>query len=514
MNGRLELLFVGTADDGPHPREALGLHAHGLAWVHRVSAPEALPTAVAGSFDCALVDLPGIAGLDFVASLRRAAPGLPVIVLSRTDDAALRREALRRGAQDVLPTSRLHPRTTLRAIEHAIERQQVWSGLAQQQARRLAQTDRLSTLGRIAGGIAHELNNPLALLAANLEFLRARNGHVAAAEPLDGLFNDCRDAIDRIHTTVTDLRACAHIAKEELENVDLREVAEVACAELSGPSSAAVIVKRLGVVPMLVGHRGKLTQVAIALLTNALEALPAAAGAGRIVVSTRTEDDHVVLTVEDSGHGIAEDLREQIFDPFFHGPKGAGRGMGLALASEIVRVHHGEIRVESEVGVGSRFEVRIPIESAAAAPPRVAPPPAPKAVPGTRRRILLVDDEPAFLRAMARLLGRHYDVTTAGSGTEALALDPLRFDAIVCDVMMPSMDGPTFYARLVELEPKAKDLVVFVTGGAFRDDARRFIEQVPNPVLHKPFSMLELCDVLDRLFHTKRPTTQVTIVAS
>src|SRR5690606_12721443 len=118
---------------------------------------------------------------------------------------------------------------------------------------------------------------------------------------------------------------------------------EAACAALpDAEHSDTVIIKHLHAVPPLLGHRGKLTQVAIALLSNALEAaLPCNSGSGHVVVSTRAEPKHVVLAVEDNGFGLSEELRERIFDPFFHGSSRDGRGLGLALASEIIRGHRG-----------------------------------------------------------------------------------------------------------------------------------------------------------------------------
>lgn len=529
---RLELLLVAASEEGATSRDAWGALVRDFAWIHRVGPQEALPTAVAASFDCALVEIRAEQGLELITAIRQAVPHLPVIAVARIDDPKAHRRALRLGAQDVLLSDRLHGATTLRSIEFAIERQRVWTALAQQASAQLsreeenkrnAQAERLSALGRLAGGIAHEINNPVALLAANIEFLSHRfehrdapGEHLAAVHTLPrrddpvlaSLLDDCRNAVHRIGAIVSDLGACAHIAKDELETIDLCEIVQSACASLPETAARETIVAQLQDVPPLIGHRSKLTQVAIALLTHALQAT---CGASRIVVSTRSEAKHVVLSVQDGGTGLAEELRQRIFDPFFHrGSPQGGRGLGLALAGEIIRGHRGEIRVEVEPGVGSRFEVHIPIAEAPLVP---APPP--RALRRTRHkpRILLVDDEPAFLRAMTRLLERTYEITTAANGMEALARAPETFDAIVCDLMMPEMDGPTFYEQLVRLHPAAKSRIAFVTGGAFRDAVRRFLEHIPNPVLHKPFSAGELSEVIERLLVAARPTTQVTVAS-
>ena len=527
---RLELLLVAASEEGATSRDAWGPLVRDFAWLHRVGPQEALPTAVAAPFDCALVEMRAEHGLDLIKAIRQAVPQLPVIAVARIDDPKAHHQALRLGAQDVLLHDRLHRATTLRAIEFAIERQRVWSTLAQQASanltrreeehKRTAQAERLSALGRLAGGIAHEINNPVALLAANIEFLGHRfeqrdafGEHLPDVHPLPrrddpelaSLLDDCRNAIHRIRAIVSDLGACAHIAKDELEAIDLCEVVQSACASLPETAARVTIVAELQHVPPLIGHRSKLTQVAVALLTHALQAT---CGASRIVVSTRCEAKHVVLSVQDGGTGLAEELRQRIFDPFFHrGSAPRGRGLGFALAGEIIRGHRGEIRIAVEPGVGSRFEVHIPIAEEA-----FIPAPAPRVLRRARHkpRVLLIDDEPGFLRAMTRLLERHYDITTANHGAEALALAPETYDAIVCDLMMPEMDGPTFYEQLVRLHPATKSRIAFVTGGAFRDPVRRFLEHIPNPVLHKPFTAGELGEVIERLLGAARPTTQVT----
>lgn len=533
---RHELLLIRAHEDGSPPRDAWVALAQEFAWIHRVGVAEALPTAVAGTFDCVLIEAPSAQALEILTSFRDALPHLPVVVLALVDDPECHRQALRLGAQDVLLVDRLQPRLTRRTIEFAIERQQHWMSTAadatwstsrEQEVKRNAQSERLAALGRLTGGIAHEINNPVALLAANLEFLRLKmslsSEDVDVVVPLEGrasallgLFDDCREAIGRISAIVADLHACSRFAEDELEAVDLVEIVESACAALpTSKSTDAVIVTQLQAVPPLLGHRGKLLQVALAVLSHALEAASSPRSErGRVVISTRAEAKHVVLCVEDGGYALSEELRERLFDPFFHGSSRDRRGLGLALASEIIRGHRGEIRIGANVGhPGSRFEVHIPIADGASA--RIVPP-LKRVRPRSseKPRLLLIDDEPAFLRALARLLTRVYDVQVASSGSEALELSPSSFDVIVCDLMMPNMDGPTFFDQLSKRHPDARSRVIFVTGGAFRDEVRRFIENVPNPVLHKPFATSELVDTIERLLGTTRPTTQLATVAS
>jgi len=364
-------------------------------------------------------------------------------------------------------------------------------------ARRLAQSDRMRALGRLAGGIAHEINNPAALLATNLEFLRHTltnpDREPLPAATLESLVDDCRNAIARIGTIATDLHACSHVADDEIELVDLNDVVETASLVVFPTHRRPGVVLDLHPVPSIAGHRGKLIQAVSAVLANVL---PYAEARGRVVVSTLAGRDEVRLVIADTRLGL--EFRDQVFEPFFHvSPSGDRPNLALALAHEIIRVHRGEIRVQSESGGGSRFEVRIPVEDGLMLPrprPIVRP-----NLAAQRKRLLLIDDEVAFLRALARLLQLHYDVETAPGGAEALRCNPSSFDIIVCDLMMPGMDGPSFYQQLRRTDPEAAARVVFTTGGAFTEDVGRFLELVPNTILQKPFSSSELRAAVERV---------------
>lgn len=371
--------------------------------------------------------------------------------------------------------------------------------------RRLAKSEHLAAIGRLVGGIAHEVNNPAALLVANIEYLQGqlfeRDPDPTTAIPV---LEECQAAVKRISGIVTDLRTCAHIADSELETLDLRDIVETACTFLREPLSSHVqLIKRLEDVPLVSIHRGKFLQVVMVLLGHALRATQS--GGGQIIISTRRFAQTILLAVENNGEELDETEREQMFEPFALSEHSEGLGLGLALAREVVRVHQGELSVHSQPGQGTRFEVRLPIEPITSLSALQAPEQAPDTP--RRRRLLLVDDELPFLRAMSRLLSRRYDIHISPSAKDALSLDHAHYDAIVCDLMMPGVDGPAFYRSLQAKDPTSVNRIVFATGGAFSDDVRSFLDEVRNPVLQKPFSAVELTETVERMLQVCSATS-------
>ncbi|HEX8789586.1 MAG TPA: ATP-binding protein, partial [Polyangiaceae bacterium] len=209
----------------------------------------------------------------------------------------------------------------------------------------------------------------------------------------------------------------------------------------------------------------------------------------------------VVIEVSDTGPGIPEEILDRVFDPFFtKKPPGVGTGLGLWICQGIVTSLGGHITAESKPGGGATFRVLLPsattVEQASSQPPRPAPaPPREKRV-----RLLVVDDEIAIGRTLAIALGDVFDVATATSGREALALllegGERKFDVILCDLMMPDVSGMDVYERIIVHAPALARRFVFVTGGAFTDRARAFVERVQTPVIEKPFDLSSLPDLL------------------
>ena len=210
----------------------------------------------------------------------------------------------------------------------------------------------------------------------------------------------------------------------------------------------------------------------------------------------------MIVEVRDTGVGIAPQVRGRIFEPFFTTkPVGVGTGLGLAICHGIVTSLGGALTVESEVGRGSVFRVELPAAARASseAPFAAASPAKPASAKSTsRRRILVVDDEPVVCFSLERLLSSEGEVVAVTSAREGLAHIERgeRFDVILCDLMMPEMDAPAMHEALAKSAPAQAERMVFVTGGAFTVRARDFLARVPNPRLSKPFDVDALLELV------------------
>ena len=248
----------------------------------------------------------------------------------------------------------------------------------------------------------------------------------------------------------------------------------------------------------MVAHASRLGQVFLNLLINAAQAIPEGhADANEIRIRTMPSQDgrQVRVEIEDTGIGIPASLMRRIFDPFFTTKApGVGMGLGLSISHQIVRAMDGDITVESAPGVGTTFCITLPTAAESLVAERndhVAGGEAGGA------RILFIDDEAALGRAMCALLGDHeiVPVTCARDALTRLSGGE-RFDVILCDLMMPDLSGIDLYDQI---EPAYRDRVVFMTGGAFTQQAREFLARCDRPYLDKPFSERELRDAIDRI---------------
>jgi CheY-like chemotaxis protein len=243
----------------------------------------------------------------------------------------------------------------------------------------------------------------------------------------------------------------------------------------------------------------RLGQVFVNLLVNAAQAIREGdVDRNEITVVTRTgADGSAVVEVIDTGHGIDGDVLPRIFDPFFTTKEvGDGCGLGLSICHGIVTSLEGRIEVESGQGRGTCFRVVLP-PAPAGRSSRPAAPLAAAQMATARARVLVVDDEPFGRRAMCRILRQH-DVVEAETGVAALALLTEKpFDVVVCDLMMPQMTGMDLHKALREASLDVAERIIFVTGGAFTEAAQRFLDEVTNPTLQKPFDPRSLRSLVD-----------------
>ncbi|MEM9456728.1 MAG: response regulator [Myxococcota bacterium] len=400
--------------------------------------------------------------------------------------------------------------------------------LARDLQARLVHADRLTSIGQLASGVAHEINNPAHFIMANLESmtqdfqvlgravaamsecspqvdaLLSEHEVITRLDDLDEMVRDNLDGIHHIAKIVKDLRSFSYIDRDEIELVDLNEVVDVACGMTYNEiRHRARLVKEKGRLPRVAADHGKLAQVLINLLLNAAHAIEEGAAEDNLVrIRTSADGEQLTITVEDTGHGIPEQVRRRIFDPFFTTkPRDKGTGLGLSLSAEIMRQHGGEIEVESQEGKGTCFRLTLPVVT-----PLTADLPSGafrSARPGPRvhARVLLIDDDPRLLMALGRVLSREHDVVIARGGAEALAIleDDDRFDVILCDLMMPQIDGLMVHEAIHEQSPHLLERVVFCSGGVFTERIKRFTSTISNICLDKPITAEQLLSVIEQV---------------
>jgi PAS domain S-box-containing protein len=362
--------------------------------------------------------------------------------------------------------------------------------------RQLIFADRMASVGTLAAGAAHEINNPLAYVTANLDMVIEELAELGGAAPSAALLAEwtamtveAREGANRIAKIVRGLMSFSRTEQERRVVIDVTPTLELSCRlAFNEITHRARLVKDYGEIPRIEADETQLVQVFINLLVNAAQALPEGhteANEIRLVTTTDAQG-RAVIEVRDTGSGIPESVIGRVFDPFFTTkPIGVGTGLGLSICHNIVTGLGGEITVHRREGGGTTFRVVLP-----AASTRVDPAPAPASTANGstgRRTVLIVDDDRAVGTALGRAL-RDHDVTVVMTAKEALELVVERsFDVILSDLMMPDMSGMDLYDQLVVRCPQAVERMVFITGGAFTPDGIAFLDRVPNQRLEKPF---------------------------
>jgi PAS domain S-box-containing protein len=488
----------------PRTRELVYLNHHAE---RLLGVPVAEALATKGFLRREHADADGAAAFD--AAVDRAAAG------GSTAGASVYEARLaRRGGEAISVRGSVYPQLTDRGEVAAIEG--VLADVSAEQAARarLVQADRLSTLGTLAAGVAHEINNPAAFILLGIDLLARQLGAAGSGVPAavaasaEDTLRELRASIRRIVDIARDLRLFASAPAVDPGRralVDVRGAVESALSLTRGQIlERAELEQHLDEVPPVLMDEGRLGQVMVNLLVNAAQAIPAAqAGDRRIVVATRSDGPTVEIEVRDTGVGIPAENLARIWEPFFttKGPD-AGTGLGLSISREIVERAGGTITAESPprgagAEAGTRFVIRLPEASAGEAvrPSASAPPQAAR-----RARVLVVEDEGALARALAEEIGAQHEVVIAGgaeAALERLAEGP--FDVVLCDLRMPGMSGEALYARVRASDPQQADRFVFMTGVGFGAELTRFLADSGRVVLEKPFPASRALEAIARI---------------
>ena len=396
---------------------------------------------------------------------------------------------------------------------------------------RLEQAERLASLGRIAAGVGHEINNPLMFSLLNLQqalaqlrtmYLREGSGggeggmgngngtpslRVTLPSVLE-MLGDCEIGLERIRQTVGNLQRLSRRGLSALGTIDVRAVMEesISMAWNQIRHRARLVRSFTTVEPMVWGNASALGQVFLNVLVNGAQSIPEGqAERQEIFVSIEVTNGEVVVEVRDTGSGIPADVLPHVFDPFFTTKSvGLGTGLGLSISRQTVNDFGGRIELTSRTAPSTA------VDGAASAPgtscrivlplaaPVIGPSPVEPAArgPSMKRagRLLVIDDEESIGRVIGRAFADRHEVTVVQRARDAFARFEAgeRFDLVLCDLLMPYVSGPDVYATVVERWPDIVPTLVFMTGGAFTATAADFLSLVRVPCIDKPFDVATL----------------------
>jgi len=403
----------------------------------------------------------------------------------------------------------------------------------------LFQASKLASLGELAAGVAHEVNNPLTGILGFTELLMSRED--ISPETYESL-QDIHALARRTAQITMDLLIFARVQREGgFQPVDLRGVVDdtIKLLETGYRNLNLELVAEMGngETPLYaVGDQNKIQQIVLNLAQNAKDAITMSGKGSRIVFRGYRQKEEMVVEVEDDGPGIPDRVRAKIFEPFFTTkPVGKGTGLGLAIVNRIVEEHKGKLVVDSDEGRGTRFRITLPAATAEAIakmpPPTVDPrqraaPPVPRGAAARasvregdellqpprpsspteapaevgKGTVLVLDDEDTVLKFVTRTLERDGLVVHSTSDPEeAMALiGEHQPDLLLLDFRMPDMTGEELYRQVVDSNPSWANRVVFLTGDATGDEIQGFLKQTGAPALTKPIGIRDLRDFVQK----------------
>ena len=370
----------------------------------------------------------------------------------------------------------------------------------------LLQSEKMSAIGQLIAGVAHDLNNPLASVVGFSDLLgEAADVPTRLAEPLAII----RQEAERASGIVRNLLSFARRQEGERQLQSLRPILESTHQLLKNQLMASRIELTLEAepgLPEVEAHASQIKQVFVNIINNAAQAIASTrASGGRIDILAKCQLDGVTISISDNGPGIPQAVARRVFEPFFSTKsEGEGTGLGLSICHGIVKEHGGSMTVDpGGAGRGATFTVELPGGvrpglGGGEFPSPVAARPAPSREPAEPLRVLVVDDEPHILHYMeATLESWGHEVVLARDGSQALKRALIQpFDLIICDLRMPRLGGREMFHTLAQMRPAVADRIIFATGDTVRGDTLQFLEELGRPFLQKPFKLDELRRVL------------------
>ena len=386
-------------------------------------------------------------------------------------------------------------RLTLRVIRDITEEKQ----LRQQ----LIQSEKLSAVGELVSGVAHELNNPLTAIIGFAELLIAAD----LPEKIRAELQLIHDEAHRCGKIVANLVSFARRHRPERQTIQLNDIVRDTVELRSYDLRVTNIQVEADLdpdLPTALADPNQMQQVFLNIINNAQQAVAEDRGRGTITIRSRVTQNNVRFTITDDGPGIAPENLSRVFDPFFTTKDvGEGTGLGLSLCYGIIQEHGGRISASSRLGEGTTFTLELPVHIE---PPALeqAPPAHTETVDPGPKRILAVDDEESILRLLSFTLGKEgHTVETARSGISAIQkIQSQRFDAIICDLKMPGIDGFGVYDYLRRNRPELTNHLIIVTGDTVSPETKLFIESTGVNCIEKPFYPETLSQAVQEVMQT------------
>lgn len=466
---------------------------YSLEWVDTyMEAKDALAT---DNHDICILDyrLGAQDGLDLLREITQKNLHTPVIMLTGQDNFDVDMEAMRIGASDYLVKGLIDASQLERSIRYAIAH-----GRLQEQIR---ESSRLISLGTLAAGMAHEVNNPLTVVVGYCQMLLKGDipevykprvqtiftEALRAGKIINNLMRFARKTeIERMYVNLNPILLCAL----ELKSLDFK-INNIVWEDELSPN-----------LPWTLADEQQLLQVFVNVLSNAEQACQGLNGGGKLILRTSRVQDKIRISISDNGPGIPPENLKKIFEPFFTTKEtGKGTGLGLSICHGIIHQHAGEIWAESELGRGTTFHLELPVLGQLEEENE----PTEKTLQISEKRvhILIVDDEPLLRNVVADYLrGQRFIVDQASGGEEGWQkLESAEYDCILLDLKMPGMNGQELFKLIVEYSARLANKVIFLTGDSGGLEAQDFIAKVRNTVLNKPFNLEELHREVTKMAH-------------
>jgi signal transduction histidine kinase len=360
---------------------------------------------------------------------------------------------------------------------------------------------RLASVGELASGVAHEINNPLTGVIGYAHLLLDRKD---ISQDIRHDLEIINEGAQRVAAIIRKLLTFARQQKPEQRFANINEIIsttlDLRTYELAS-NNIRVAFQPARDLPMTIVDSGQLQQVFLNLIINAETEMKLAKGGGKLSIKTEQVDNTIRISFKDNGPGIAKENLERIFDPFFTTREvGQGTGLGLNVCHGIITEHKGKIWVESKLGRGATFIVELPIvtedsqlvllEPAVEEPKKV-----------TKAKILVIDDEPVIRQFVSRVLSEEgHEVEAVDKAKDALEkIKSKRYRLILLDIKMPGISGIELYKQFQEIAPSLMKRVVFITGDVMGKRTTDFLAKTKAPYMMKPFDAEQLKTEINRI---------------